>query len=135
MVETRLDVLLISETQRNWSHLIGNLEQRGCDCWCASTNDKIRVLLGQRPYRLVLSTRPVTEHSPLMQLLRAPGRFVFYSFPIEDGFLWFQAIPEILHGPRMLTLRPGEFMRVLDDVIASLFVTSSHASLSAVSSF
>lgn len=134
MVEPRLDVLLIGETQRNWWHLIKHLEQRGCDSWCASTNEKIRVLLGQRPYRLVLSTRPVTEQSPLMKLLRAPGRVVFYSFPIEDGFLWFQAVPEILRGPRMSTLRPDEFMRVLDNVIANLFVTPSHSALSTVSS-
>jgi len=133
MLEHRLDVLLISETQRSWWHLTRHLEQRGCVCWSASTHEKVRALLGQRPFRLVLSTRPVTERNTLMELLRAPGRFVFYSFPIEGGCLWFQAIPEIPHSSRTSALRPSAFMSNLDDLISSLSVTPGRPSINAES--
>ena len=114
----QMDALLISEDQRGCWHLARHLEQLGCNCWFASTTEEVRSLLGQRPFRFVLSTRPVTEPGPLMQMLRAPDRFVFYSFLVENSYLWFQAVPEILHGPRVSALRPSEFMRILDDLIA-----------------
>jgi hypothetical protein len=34
-----------------------------------------------------------------MQMLRAPNRFVFYSFPVEDSCLWFQEVPTFFMAP------------------------------------
>jgi hypothetical protein len=123
-----MNALLISESQRGCWHLARHLEQLGCSCWFASTAEEVPTLLGQRPFRLVLSTRPVTERGPFMQVLRGPDRFVFYSFPIKDSCLWFQAVPEILQGPRARALRPSEFMSILDDVIAHCRAEDKEAS-------
>ena len=122
-----MNTLFISDNQRGCWHLARHLERLGCNCWFASTTEEVRSLLGQRSFRLVLSTRPVTARGPLMQMLRAPNRFVFYSFPVEDSCLWFQAIPDILHGPRVSALRPSEFMSILDDLIARCCVENTRA--------
>ena len=112
-----MNALFIVESQRAWGHLARRLEQRGCNCWFASRNEELRVLLSQRPFRLVLSARPVTESGPLLDLLRAPERFVFYSFPVEDSCLWFQAIPKSSSVSRVSALRPSEFISILDGLL------------------
>lgn len=114
-----MNALLIGESQRAWWHLARHLEQRGCNCWFASTNEELRVLLSQRPFHLVLSARPVTKGGPLMDLLQAPERFVFYSFRVESSCLWFQAIPEISDVSRLSALRPSEFTSILDALLIS----------------
>ena len=113
-----MDVLLIGESHRGYWNLDQTLERLGCHCVLASTNEEVRTLLKLGTFPLVLSTRPVTKGSPLMELLRAPNRLVFYSFPVEDGCLWFQAVPEVDAGPRVAALRPGELMDVLIDFTA-----------------
>ena len=120
-----LDVLFIGESKQSFWHLARYLQQRGFNCTFASGMDEVRIFLGQRPVRLVLSTRPVTERGPLLELLRAPDRFVFYSVPVEDSCLWFQAIPEFLHGTYESALRPSEFMQILNDIIARISVEPS----------
>ena len=115
----QMNVLFICNNRQACWYLARHLEQLGCNCWFASSNEELRVLLGQRPFRLVVSTRPVTERSSLMRLLQAPERFVFYSFPVEDGCLWFQAIPEGSTGPRVSALRPSEFLGILDSLVGS----------------
>jgi hypothetical protein len=115
----QMNVLFICSNRQACWYLAKHLEQLGCHCWFASTIDELRVLLGQRTFRLVVSTRPVTEQGSLMRLLQAPDRFVFYSFPVEDGCLWFQALPEISAGLRVSALRPSEFLGILDDLVKS----------------
>jgi len=115
-----LDVLFIGESKQSFWHLAGYLQQRGFHCTFASTMEEVRFFLGQCPARLVLSARPVTDRGPLLELLRAPDRFVFYSVPVEDSCLWFQAIPDFLHGAYESALRPSEFMQILDDIVARI---------------
>jgi hypothetical protein len=55
-----------------------------------------------------------------MRLLRRTSCIVFYSFPIEDGYLWFQALPEPSGRQPTSVLRPIEFMSVLTDLIGRL---------------
>jgi hypothetical protein len=124
MDQRGVDVLLIHESQRGWCHLAWQLEQLGRHCWFASTTEEVRAILDRHPLRLVLSTRPVRKGSVLMRLLRGPERSVFYSFPVEDGCLWFQALPEIIAGQRLSALRPSEFMSILRDLIARLWCSS-----------
>jgi hypothetical protein len=114
--EGLLDVLLINKGQQRLCHLAMQLEGLGCHCWFASTAEEIRALLDRHPFRLILSTRPVTEWSVLMELLRGPERSVFYSFPVENGCLWFKAFSESSLA-RGSAFRPGEFMRTLNDLI------------------
>jgi hypothetical protein len=113
----QMNALFIGGSERGWWDFTRRLQQMGCICWFAPTIEEVRTLLGQRHFRLILSTRPVTEQGELMPLLRAPGRWVFYSFPIEDGCLWFQAVPEVLHGSRASSLRPSEFMSIVNQVV------------------
>jgi hypothetical protein len=114
-----MNVLFICSNRQGCWYLAKHLEQLGCHCWFASSIEELPVLLSQRPFRLVVSTRPVTEQGSLMPLLQAPGRFVFYSFPVEDGCLWFQALPETSTGLCKSALRPSEFLGILDDLIKS----------------
>lgn len=115
-----MNVLLIGDSERVCWHLARHLEKLGCGCWFASTPAEIRTLLERFAFRLVLSTRPVTEGSPLMEALRGPERTVFYSYPVEDGCLWFQAIPEVPDGRRFSALRPSEFMSVLANLCGAV---------------
>ena len=123
-----MNALLIGESQRTWYPIARHLEQRGCSCWFASANEELRVLLSQRPFHLILSAYPVTEAGPLMYLLQGPERFVFYSFPVEDSCLWFQAIPEISNASRVSALRPSEFMSILDALLISEEDSRAHHS-------
>jgi len=120
MARDELDVLLIGGSRQGWWRLAQHLEQMDCHCWFALTAENVRDLLAQRRFRLILSARPVTEGSKLMELLRAPERTVFYSFPVENGCLWFRAMPEMIRGEHSSTLRPGEFISVLDEAVAGL---------------
>ena len=114
------DVLLIGENQRGWSQLVKALERLRCRCWFASTVEEVRILLKRHPFRLILSTRPVTDRGALMLLLRGPGRNIYYSVLTEDSCLWFRAFPEIVDGQRLCAVRPAVFMRTLNDLIARL---------------
>ena len=115
-----LDVLLVGGNRRGWWQLVLHLEQLACRCWFATTPDEVRDLLAQRRFRLILSARPITEGSRLTELLRAPERMVFYYFPVENGCLWFRAIPEMTAGERESALRPHEFVRVLQEFLCSV---------------
>lgn len=123
-----MNVLVICDNRQGCWHLAGRLEQLGCSCWFASSNEEIRAVLAQRPFRLVVSTQPVTERGSLMRTLQAPDRLVFYSLPVEQGCLWFQAIPEISEGPRASALRPSEFMSILTNLVISEGVSYEHRS-------
>jgi hypothetical protein len=111
-----MNVLFITESERGCWQLARRLEALGCRCWFASNPAEIRMVLEYCDVGLVLSTRPVTEGSQLMSLLTGPKRTVFYSFPVEDSCLWFQATS---HGPRVSAIRPSEFMSILDNLCSS----------------
>ena len=123
-----MNALFIGESQRAWCPIARHLEQRGCSCWFASANEELPILLSQRPFHLVLSAHPVTEAGPLMDLLQARERFVFYSFPVEDSCLWFQAIPESSNASRVSALRPREFMSILEALLISWRDARAHHS-------
>ena len=120
MERGRLNVLLIGESERGWWQLTRHLEQLGCHCWFASTIKEIGALLESVPFRLVLSSRPVTEGSALMGLLSGPDRGVFYSYPVESSCLWFEAAPEGRGLLKSSALRPSEFTSTLDNLVAEL---------------
>ncbi len=119
-MQSELDVLLVGGNRRCWWHLARHLEQSECHCWFALTAEQVQDPLVQHWFRLIPSARPVTERSSLIELLRAAERTVFYSFPVENGYLWFRAMPEIITGQRVFTLRPNEFTAVLDEVVPNL---------------
>jgi hypothetical protein len=120
MRDNKLDVLLICECRRGIGHWAQKLEQLDCSCSFARNAVEVVALLENHSFPLVLSTRPITEHSDLMRLLCRTSCIVFYSFPIEDGYLWFQALPEPSGRQPTSVLRPIEFMSVLTDLIGRL---------------
>jgi hypothetical protein len=120
-----VDVLIVCDARRFCRHLAKQLETLGCTCWFASTAEEIRTLIGQHPFRLVLSTRPVTPHGSLIDLLWAPERHVFYCVRVEDGCLWLQALPEI-SGQHLSVLRPSEFTSCLDHIVKADDASRKH---------
>ena len=120
MRDNKLDVLLICECRRGIGHWAQKLEQLDCSCSFARNAVEVVALLENHSFPLVLSTRPITEHSDFMRWLRRTSCIVFYSFPIEDGYLWFQALPEPSGRQATSVLRPNEFMSVLTDLIGRL---------------
>jgi hypothetical protein len=119
MEQGALNVLLIGESEHVWWHLVQSLGLMGCRLWFASTNEEVRALLEQRPFRFILSAYPVTGRSPILRLVR-PGCSVFYSVPVEYGCLWFQAAAEPVSDPRVSALRPKQFMSILNHLVADL---------------
>lgn len=120
MEQSGVNVLLIGESERGCCQLARRLEERGCHWWFASTMSDVRSLLDERPFQLVLSTRPVPPGSAIMELLHRSACNVFYSYPIEDSCLWLQAAR---HGQTCLKaplLRPSEFASVLDEMMMEL---------------
>ncbi len=120
MSDNKLDVLLICECRQGIGHWAQKLEQLNCSCLFARNAVEVRALLENHSFPLVLSTRPITERSDFMCLLRRTSCIVFYSFPIEDGSLWFQALPEPSGRQPKSVLRPSEFISVLTDLIGRL---------------
>ncbi len=120
MERSGVNVLLIGESERGCWQLTRRLEKRGCRWWFASTMEEVRSLVDQRPFRLVLSTRPVTQRSPLMDLLSGSDCNVFYSYPIEDSCLWLRAVRDGETWLAAPALRPGEFASALDEIVAEL---------------
>jgi len=120
MGDNKLNVLLICECRRGIGHLAQKLERLDCSCSFARNTVEVRALLENHSFPLVLSTRPITERSDFMRLLCRTSYIVFYSFPIEDGYLWFQALPEPSGRQPTSVLRPSEFMSVLTDLIGRL---------------
>jgi hypothetical protein len=120
MEQGDVNVLLIGESERSCWQMARHLEQRGCRWWFASTIKEVQSLLDERGFRLVLSTRPVTQGSRLLELFSGFDSSVFYSYPIEDSCLWFQAAPDGRDCRRMSAFRPSEFMSVLDQIIAGM---------------
>jgi hypothetical protein len=119
-MKNKLDVLLICERPQGITHLARRLEQLDCSCSFAHNTREVSSLLENHSFRLVLSTRPVTEGSVLMRLLCRTSCIVFYSFPIEGGYLWFQALPEPCGRQPGSVLRPSEFMSILTALIGRL---------------
>lgn len=119
MEHNAVNVLLIGENERGWWHLAQSLGHLGCRSWFASTTEQVRSLMSQHPFRLILSARPVTGRSPLMQMVQSECS-VFYSIPVEDSCLWFEAAPKSLASPPLSALRPREFMSILSDLISKV---------------
>ena len=119
-MNNKVDVLLICERPQGGTHLARRLEQLDCSCSFARNTREVSSLLEHHSFQLVLSTRPVTEGSVLMRLLCRTSSIVFYSFPIEDGYLWIQALPEPCGLQPKSVLRPSEFMSILADLIGCL---------------
>jgi len=118
--ESRVNVLLISDSEQACRHLARRLEKRGCRCWFASRIEDVHLLLDQRRFHLVLSSRPVTQKSGLMELFSRAACSVFYSYPVEDSCLWLQAVRRGQACFDAPALRPSEFARALDQIVGQL---------------
>ncbi len=120
MESVGVNVLLIAGSERGCWQLARGLEERGCRWWFASTINDIRSLLNERSFHLVLSTRPLTQGSAIMELLNGSACSVFYSYPIEDSCLWLQAAYDGRACAQPPVLRPSEFASALDQMVKEL---------------
>jgi hypothetical protein len=113
-----MNVLFNGEDERGCRQLARRLEERGRNGWFAWTSEEIRKLLGRYAFPVVLSARPLTDGSSLMERLRREGRAVFYSLPMEDGCFRFRVTCEVPHGPRISAFRPNEITNVSGKLIS-----------------
>ncbi len=72
-----------------------HLEQLGCNCWSASSNEGLRILRGQRRFRLVVNARLVTDQGSPIHMLLAPERFLFYAFLWRTVACGFRRFPKV----------------------------------------
>lgn len=117
-----LNVLLIGETQRSFSHIAGRLEKTGCRCRFAKSYEEARRYLQTESFDLILSVAPPSDNaiSSLADLLAGTPATFFYALPVEESCWW---LPALRQGERCFgapALRPSEFASLLDEVVAEI---------------
>jgi hypothetical protein len=117
-----IDVLLIGESARSFSHIVERLEKSGCRCRFVNSYEEARRLLLAEACELVLSVIPPRENaiSSLAGLLVGRRASVYYAQPVEDGCWW---LPALRFGERCFgapALRPSEFAIVLGQMVEEI---------------
>lgn len=121
-----VDVLLIGESARSFSHIAQRLEKDGCQCRFTNSYDEAHRLLAGENFELVLSVIPPKGNaiSSLANLLVGTRASIYYAQPVEDGCWW---LPALRFGERCFgapALRPSEFSillgRVVEDIRANM---------------
>jgi CheY-like chemotaxis protein len=115
-----IKVLLMGEDARGSSFLSRHLEQRGCQCWFATSTEEGLSLAARHAFHLVLSTSPMQQANPILSLLTGSDCSVFYCLPLEDSCWW---LPLVRNGQKCLgapALRPSEFVGLLDEVLREI---------------
>lgn len=117
-----INVLLIGESARSFSHIVERLERYGCRCRFADSYEEARRLLSAQDFELVLSVIPPRENaiSSLANLLVGTRASVYYAQPVEDGCWW---LPALRFGQRCFgapALRPSEFAILLGEIVETI---------------
>jgi hypothetical protein len=117
-----LDVLLIGESVRSFSHIAGRLEKNGCRCRYARSYEEAREVLHDKPFDIVLSVVHPRDYgiSSLADTLVGTHASFFYALPVEESCWW---LPALRQGERCIgapALRPSEFANLLDQVVAEI---------------
>lgn len=114
-----VDVLLIGESVRSFSHIVQRLEKDGCHCRFTNSYDEARRLLSEEGFDLVLSVIPPRGNaiSSIANFLVGTHTSIYYAQPVEDGCWW---LPALRFGERCFgapALRPSEFAGLLGHVV------------------
>ena len=122
MEPRRPKALLIGETHQGSSYLARHLQERSCECECASSYQEACWLLRTQDFDLVLSPMRLRDGSlfPLIALLDGSGITLFFSHAVEDSCWW---LPALRHGQNCFgssALRPSEFAAALDEAIGGI---------------
>jgi hypothetical protein len=123
MSQECVKVLLLGESEEDWSHLALHLEDRGCDCWLAKSTEHAHSLLDIQKFQLVLTSKPLLLTNRMTGRLEELNCSVFYRFSVGDGCWW---LPAMDHGKECLgatALRPREFVSVLDHLMREIEAT------------
>jgi len=115
-------VLLVTETASDASYLVTYLRNLGCVCVVSRSVKGACALLDKEQFDLVLSkiVPPGDDCHELPVLLMGRDVSLFYFYAVEGGCWW---VPRICHGQECqdeAALRPGEFVRVLTDMITAV---------------
>ena len=122
MHASKIKVLLIRESQNTYSPLTDHLRRGGCECCFAASKREAGLLLDNHTFDLVLGPIRLKSESlyPLIGRLDGSLTTLFYSQPVEHGCWW---LPALRRGQNCFgapAFRPGEFVTVLDAIIAEI---------------
>jgi hypothetical protein len=123
MYEKAVRVLIACETSLGFSLLSQHLEAHGGECWFASSHSEAARLFLERPFDLVLCSDRIAGIQTLIASLVGSSASLFCCHGVETGCWW---LPGVLHGEKCLgapALRPGEFAKVLDQLMDELAAT------------
>jgi hypothetical protein len=119
MLDSSVDVLLISRSKGGVSGLLRFLEQRGCHCLIVSHAEALN-LARVESFDLILSTRPLRQSGPLVRKLDAAPCQIFYEFGVEDGCWWVPLEGEKRKRLGSPALRSSEFAEFLERTIKEI---------------
>ena len=121
-------VLLLGESANGSFYLLRRLEQCGCDCSFATSAEEAIALFDRHAFQLILSTLPLHDIDPLLDLLGESDCTVFFTCPVEDGCWW---VPLVRHGQKCLgtpALLPSEFVALLPGLVKEIAAGGSAVS-------
>ncbi|MBZ5529022.1 MAG: hypothetical protein LAN71_14130 [Acidobacteriia bacterium] len=113
-------ILLVGESPMGFSYLSQRLEKRGCECCVAYSNYDGARLFREHPFDLVLCCGSREGIESLVTSIIGSSASLYRSHRVEDGCWW---LPAVLRGEACTgapAFQPGEFMKVLDQVVESL---------------
>lgn len=122
-----LNVLLIGDSPRSFTHIVNRLEKSGCDCRLVKSYDEARHAMLNEGFDIVLSVVAPRENAivSLADTLAGTAASFFYALPVEESCWW---LPALRRGQPCVgapALRPNEFAGVLDEVVAEVRASRS----------
>jgi len=122
-------ILLVGESPMGFSYLSQRLEKRGCECRVASSNYDGARLFREQGFDLVLCCGSRDGIEPLVTSIIGSSASLYRSHRVEDGCWW---LPAVLRGEACAgapAFQPGEFMKVLDQMVDNFRNSESAAPL------
>jgi hypothetical protein len=115
-----VNVLLISESAGGSSFLRHRLNQRGCQCYVASSSAEAARLFAGDEFEPVLCTSWMEGMKTLISVLIGSGASLLRSVAVENGCWW---LPAIRYGKECIgapALRPSEFNLAIDKIVEEI---------------
>jgi hypothetical protein len=112
-----VSVLLVGDSEEEFSSLLQPLEKRGCQCQFVPSCLDAGGMVAQASFDLVLCSSQIKGFQTLLDAACRSSASLFRYFPVEDGCWW---VPVAVRGERCLdapALRPSEFAKALDAMV------------------
>ncbi len=120
MIQARVNVLLLGESERGSSYLLRRLQERGCHCSFATSAEEALALFDRHAFHLILSTSPLHQANPSIALLGESNCSAFYCYPVEDDCWWLPLVRRGQECEAVPALRPSEFFSLLDQLVREI---------------